>query len=269
MSKLSVETEFDKAVDAVATSLADCELKKKYGTCNEAMCLQCDMKKYQNNCMNGFADMDKIRVYNIVSRDLAMRDPQQKEPAKGLDAAKIGAQYYAKEVGKDLGYIVAVILAIICIVFLPVTCIGRMYGQSLNDFDYTRYALPGEASYAGKYRKHVLDILDKTNKYVTDINKDGLTNCIDYSITFKRLWDKQYDPNNCEIVRNKSNTMNHLFIRVRQNGNTQWECIEPQAAKQDITRYFMEDFWTAAEYNPLYNIYGETDRWLEEDKHGY
>ena len=270
MSKLSVETEFDKAVTAVATSLADCEIKKAKGICTIAQCAQCDMKKYQQNCMEGFADMDKIRVYNLVSRDLAIRNPPKQTCATGKTRRKIIINFWMKEVGSVLGYLATIIIPIIFIfVIVPVCCSSTgLHGQSLNDYDYTRYALPGEPGYSGLYRKHILDILDKTNKYVVDVNQDGEINCIDYSYTFKVLWDKQYDKKNCEIVRNKSRTMNHLFIRVRQHGGTQWECIEPQASKKDITKYFMEDFWTAAEYNPLYNIYGETDRWLKEIKHG-
>ncbi len=151
-------------------------------------------------------------------------------------------------------------------IFLMLICTYQINGQSLNDYDYTRYALPGEASYAGIYRKNILDTLDKTYKYAVDVNNDGLINCIDYSCIFKTLWDKSFDSKNCEIVRNKSLTMNHLFIRVLQHGGTSWECIEPQAAKKDITKYFMEDFWSAREYNPIYNIYGETEKWLQELK---
>lgn len=269
MSKLSVETEFDKAVTAVATSLVDCELKKKYGPCNKDSCTRCDMYKYQQNCMNGFADMDKIRVYNIVSHELALRDPPQTKCATGLEATKLKIEYQLRETAMPIiGYIIIIFFFLLLIVAVPSTCCANLYGQSLNDFDFTRYALPTEAPYAGLYRKHILDILDKTYKYVTDINDDGLVNCIDYSITFKRLWDKQYNSKDCEIVRNKSSSMNHLFIRVRQYGGRPWECIEPQAAKKDITKYFMEDFWSSAEYNPLFNIYGETDKWLKEDKHG-
>lgn len=270
MSKLSVETEFDKAVTAVATSLADCEIKKAKAICNTAQCVQCDMKKYQDNCMKGFADMDKIRVYNMVSRDLAIRNPPKQTYATGKARRSIIFDFWLRELGSIFGYIFGVLflIAFVCLV-IPYCCSAAgLFGQSLNDYDYTRYALPGEAGYAGLYRKHILDTLDKTSKYVIDVNQDGEINCIDYSCIFKVLWDKQYDKKNCEIVRNKSSTMNHLFIRVRQYGGTQWECIEPQASKKDITKYFMEDFWTAAEYNPLYNIYGETDRWLKEIKHG-
>ena len=270
MSKLSVETEFDKAVTAVATSLADCEIKKSRGICTEALCLKCDMKQYQQNCMSGFADMDKIRVYNMVARDLAVRNPPEQKHATGKARRKILVNYWAKEVSAVLGYIFIMIFAAVFVFAIaPVCCSSTgLHGQSLSDYDYTRYALPGEPGYSGLYRKHILDTLDKTNKYVTDVNQDGEINCIDYTCVFKVLWDKQYDSKNCEIVRNKSNTMNHLFIRVRQHSGTQWECIEPQAPKKEITKYFMEDFWAATEYNPLYNIYGETDKWLKEIKHG-
>ena len=80
------------------------------------------------------------------------------------------------------------------------------------------------------------------------------------------IWDKMYEASNCEIVRNKSGTMNHLFIRTRQFEGKPWECIEPQAATKDITKYFMEDFWSPNVYNPVYNIYGETESWLKEVK---
>ncbi|MBR6340837.1 MAG: hypothetical protein IKR64_02955 [Treponema sp.] len=145
------------------------------------------------------------------------------------------------------------------------TCI-YLNAQSLNDYDNSRYALPGEAAHAGKYRKQILDTLDKTKKYATDIDNNGEINCIDYACIFKLLWDKQYDPKNCEIVKNKSKTMNHLFVRTRQYAGVAWECIEPQAALKDINNYFMEDFWPSNIYNPIYNNYEEASYWLNYAK---
>ena len=269
MGKLSVETEFDKAVDAAATSLADCNYRKVWGTCNEAECAQCDIKKYQDNCLNGFADMDKLRVYNKLQILVALQDvPDTKEYATGKEATAIKANYYLKEIGSMVATAAAIIfiplILLLGIITVPSSCMTKLAAQSIKDYDYTRYALPGEAGYAGKYRKQILDTLDRTKQYVTDVNKDGEINCIDYSCTFKMLWDKMYDASNCEIVRNKSSTMNHLFIRTRQYSARPWECIEPQAGLKNITKYFMEDFWSSDIYNPMYNIYGETDRWLQE-----
>lgn len=267
MSKLSVETEYDKAVEAIAISLADCNNRKAWGICNEAACSSCSMKQYQDNCMNSFADVDKIRVYNRLQVLVnAQEVPDTKEYATGKEALKIKADYYAKEIGGMLATAAAIIFIPLLILIIPGSCVAKLSAQSLRDYDYTRYALPGEAGYAGKYRKQILDTLDRTKQYVTDVNKDGEINCIDYSCTFKMIWDKMYEASDCEIVRNKSSTMNHLFIRTRQYKGRPWECIEPQAAVKDITKYFMEDFWGHSIYNPVYNIYGETEVWMKEVK---
>lgn len=265
MGKLSVETEYDKAVDAVATSLADCYMRKKYGNCTDESCKGCDTYKQQVSCLNNMPDIDKIRVDNTVSRQILLRDPPEEESTSGIDAFKIKLDYdircFFNETLPVLLTPVAAIIIVIMIACAANCTINSLWGQSLSDYNYSRYALPGEASYAGKYRKHILDILDKTKRYTYDLNLDGEINCVDYACTFKLLWDKQYDPNDCEIVRNKSRTMNHLFIRVRQYAGTPWECIEPQAALKDINRYFMEDFWPPDIYNPVYNNYEEAEYW--------
>ena len=266
MNKLSVETEYDKAVEAVATSMIDCENRKIWHICDEKDCVSCEIKRYQDNCMNNFADVDKLRVYNRVQALMASQ-PVPVDPdkyAKGSDALKIKAKYLVKELGSIIGTAAAIILIPLCIICIPGSCVAKMSAQSLKDYSY--WALPGESDYVGKYRKQILDTLNRTKQYVTDVNKDGEINCIDYSCTFKILWDKMYKSSDCEIVHNKSATMNHLFVRTRQYAGRSWECIEPQAATRDITKYFMEDFWPPDIYSPTYNIYGETDVWLEEVK---
>ena len=265
MSKLSVETEYDKAVEAVAVSLADCNSRKTWCICNESDCVACEMKKYQDNCISNFADVDKIRVYNRLQELVSVQTtPDTTVYATGKDVIKIKAGYYAREIGSMIATAAAIVFIPLLLLIIPGSCVTKLSAQSLKDYDYTRYALPGEAGYAGKYRKQILDTLDRTKQYVTDVNKDGEINCIDYSCTFKIIWDKMYEASDCEIVRNKSDTMNHLFIRTRQYKGRPWECIEPQAAVKDITKYFMEDFWDPTVYNPVYNVYGETERWLRE-----
>lgn len=274
MSKLSVETEYDKAVEAVAKSLADCNYRKNWGICSEASCAACEMHQYQNNCMNQFVDVDKIKVYNrlqeLVAAQPIPEDPE--EHATGWTAFKIHLacewHHFIHVTGPAILLPVWVLLIVLIVLFISGT-IGsklydKLYGQSLSDYSY--WALPGEVEYKGKYRKQIIDTLNRVQLYVTDVNKDGEINCIDYSCTFKMLWDKMYEPSDCEIVRNKSATMNHLFIRTRQFEGKQWECIEPQAATKNINRYFMEDFWPANVYNPVYNIYSETGIWLKEVK---
>ena len=270
MSKLSVETEYDKAVEAVAKSLADCNYRKNWGICSEANCVTCEIKQYQNNCMNQFVDADKLRVYNrlqeLVAAQPIPEDPE--EHATGWTAFKIHLacewDHFIHVIGPAFMLPVCILILVLFTGLTLSTCADKLTAQSLSDYSY--WALPGEVEYKGKYRKQIIDTLNKVQLYVTDVNKDGEINCIDYSCTFKMLWDKMYDPSDCEIVRNKSATMNHLFIRTRQFEGKQWECIEPQAATKDINHYFMEDFWPANVYNPVYNIYGETGIWLKEVK---
>lgn len=282
----SKEAEFEKSIDVMSTTIAECTIKTKEGICNKDTCHKCDLHQWLNNCLLQLPDIYKIRIMNDVKEKVtlyeAVKEQEEKNnaPKKELTIKeKIGISLYNFKVmnleplGECLSLVfwellgmIGIPLLVIFLLHSCVSCSSSAYGQSLNDYDYTRYALPGEASYAGKYRKNILDTLDKTYKYTVDINHDGEINCIDYSCTFKMLWDKSFDSRNCEIVRNKSATMNHIFIRVRQHGGTSWECIEPQAAKKDITKYFMEDFWSPKEYNPIYNIYGETDKWLAEFK---
>ena len=263
MGRLSVETEYDKAVEAVATSLADCLMRKKYGTCTDADCKTCETVKQQQNCLANMPDIDKIRVQNVLSRQMLDRDPPEQIPLTGKEYFIVSVKYWIKSVFEIISGPIIVLLIMAVVLFGLYQCVqgSKLFGQSINDYDYYKYTLPGEPYAAGKYRKHILDILDKTQQYVSDINYDGEVNCIDYACTFKLLWDKQYDPKHCEIVRNKSGTMNHLFIRVRQYAGTPWECIEPQAALKDINRYFMEDFWPSDVYNPVYNDYEEAEYW--------
>ena len=95
------------------------------------------------------------------------------------------------------------------------------------------------------------------------MDRDGKVNCIDYTLMFKTQWDKSYPQNagSCEIVRNlKKGRMNHLFISI-WTGSRQRILVEPWA--YDLERYLMEENWDWR-YDPRYNIYGETARWMGE-----
>lgn len=100
---------------------------------------------------------------------------------------------------------------------------------------------------------------------IQDVNNDGKVNCIDYAISYKILWDYNNTGSayRCEIVRNvnKEKGMNHLFVRVR-NDKHEWVYLEPQ---QNCT---MEEYW-GDKYNPVFNIYGETEYWLKKAGYKY
>lgn len=126
-----------------------------------------------------------------------------------------------------------------------------------------------KVNYTGKIRaddkrhhEFIVRILQQTRRYVTDVNRDGEINCIDYSITFYRLAERDgtYHPMHFDIVVNYNpyTGMNHMFIKFRVDGETYY--IEPQS-QGDYDKYLMEAKW-GDEYNPVYNIEDKTYYYL-------
>ena len=115
--------------------------------------------------------------------------------------------------------------------------------------------------------ERIVTVLQKAQADVFDLNGDGKINCIDYTVMFKLTWDKEYPDRcgACQIIRNYSPTMNHLFVHIWAEGNQDIE-IEPWA--YNPYRYLMTDNWRKGTYNPKYNNYGETETWLREAKKG-
>ena len=83
-----------------------------------------------------------------------------------------------------------------------------------------------------------------------DMNRDGLTNCIDAAVTFYKWYP---DKNNVCIMLNVNDAtgMNHLFNCVRIDGV--WIAIEPQAYWISHGRkYRMAAYW-GNQYNRAFN----------------
>jgi len=83
----------------------------------------------------------------------------------------------------------------------------------------------------------------------TDVNKDGLYNCIDAAVLFY-----QYYPDRSKVTIitnvNPNTGMNHLFNAVLINGS--WITIEPQAYATGYSSYWMKDVW-GNKYDNTYN----------------
>lgn len=97
-----------------------------------------------------------------------------------------------------------------------------------------------------------------------DVDGDGLVNCIDYSVAFKRAWDNMHgDQRFALLVWNDRYVFNHMFVAVRSATSNVWYNIEPQIAinKPNAVNYMMGDCWSRTKYNSLYNIYDENS-WL-------
>jgi len=82
-----------------------------------------------------------------------------------------------------------------------------------------------------------------------DVNRDGLTNCIDAAVLFYQYYP---DKNKVciELNVNKRTDMNHLFNCVLIDGN--WVAIEPQAYWHNKQPVRMKNFW-GDRYDRQYN----------------
>jgi len=74
----------------------------------------------------------------------------------------------------------------------------------------------------------------------TDVNKDGLYNCIDAAVLFYKYYP---DRSKVGIIINVNpkTDFNHLFNAVLINGR--WIAIEPQAYATNYKTYWMNDIW--------------------------
>jgi hypothetical protein len=91
---------------------------------------------------------------------------------------------------------------------------------------------------------------------ITDVNKDGLYNCIDAAVLFYKYYPDKSKV--CiEINVNPSTGMNHLFNCVFTDGV--WKAIEPQAYYKNHSNYLMWAIW-GNQYNNKYNR-DETEYW--------
>ena len=72
----------------------------------------------------------------------------------------------------------------------------------------------------------------------TDVNGDGLTNCIDAAVLFYKYYPNK-DKVCIELNYNPATGMNHLFNCVLVDGV--WRAVEPQAYNK--SHYWMRDVW--------------------------
>ena len=153
-----------------------------------------------------------------------------------------------------------VILAALVLVLLLLS--RSVYGQSNAPgmlIDKRRHVedtvwLDTQVARAGALAKLILE----------DVDGDGLVNCIDYSVAFKRAWDNMYgDQRFSLLVWNDRYVFNHMFVAVRSATSNVWYNIEPQIAikNPNAVNYMMGDCWAREKYNSLYNIY-DKDSWL-------
>ncbi|WP_191015407.1 hypothetical protein [Treponema zioleckii] len=222
-------TDMDKNIRVLAQVKAECLCHQYLNDCR-VKCTNCSKYKKILDCYSQLATCDKLKCDHDADYIVGylIRDRLQYKSIK-------------------LRTFATLLLFGTIIIFLLFICTGCLHAQTFNAFD--------------KQSQEIWNILWRVQCKVHDCNLDGQINCIDYSLEFKKQWDKVFNPAYCEIVRNRNrdNGFNHLFVRVKSDNTCDyWIFVEPQAT---YGSYLMEDFW-GDRYNFWKNIYGETNNWL-------
>ena len=110
----------------------------------------------------------------------------------------------------------------------------------------------------------IIATIIEAQENVYDYDGDGQINCLDYSCVFKLTWDKNFprEKYRCSLVRNyQPDVMNHLFAQVQDE---KFRNIEIETWTDNPYHYLLTEIWPSDRYNPAFNRYGETERWLSE-----
>lgn len=229
------ETFNDLAVRELAKGRAACICRIQFGRCKRSQCSSCIVHKRYTSCLDQMSDYDKLRL-----------DTYTTEEYNALSAIPERWRTNKSYVLHYVGFVAVLILFIIMFI-LPFAIISGPFDRPVKQ--------------RKSYTKEIIYVMKYNQNKPRDLNKDGLVNCIDYTLNFKLNWDKCFPDikDECQIIRNRNfiTGMNHLFIKV---GDT---FVEPWAWNPNYFR--MEDNWDST-YNPKYNIYGETEHWLKEVK---
>jgi len=234
------ETFDDLAIRELAKSRAMCMCRLQFGRCTLKDCDRCNTWLRFKECHNQLDDYNRTRISNYITR------------------------YYTRfsstpEIWMSYRRLVRHVLTWLAMLFFVIALMAGFI------FYVDRWP---QASPSGGIPKDLDQKIVYCMKYaqqrVYDRNLDQKVNCIDYTITFKEQWDAMYPKQKsiCFIIRNKSShykKFHHLFIGIYYMGG--YIFVEPWAA--DPERYLMIENWDRR-YDPKYNIYGETEKWMKE-----
>ena len=218
----------------IANEIQLCKMKTLTKECKRKDCLHCPVNEYTTKQINKLSEEELLALKCITTKK--MQD----------------VKLWYKDYSKDRRFVKIVSAVLILIILF---CVRGLYKCFASGWSYTR-------------DQPIRQVLMLTEHKVYDRDGDGEINCIDYTLTFKKEWDKRYPSSHCEIVRNYRqgwfSQMNHLFIRVKLDSFGPWIYIEPQPHYYN-NNYIMSDIW-GSRYKPYYNCYDETGYWLSECK---
>jgi hypothetical protein len=93
-------------------------------------------------------------------------------------------------------------------------------------------------------------LVDRVRGILYDVDADGVLNCVDFAVTFKKVCPS------ARIIRNENSAtgFNHLFNKV-WTGST-WVTLEPQGSSY---MYNMDIYW-GSQYQSAFDV-DETEFW--------
>ena len=228
------ETFNDLAVRELARSRSACICRLQFGACEKKDCASCEIGRDYRNCYNQMNDYDKTRLSSYVSQ---FYKNDSLYPGKWMSYNKL-CKHTAK-------WMFAIIFLFLLLIIPFVLMNPGDKPQQISD----------------ETNDKIIITIKLTQKYITDLNKDDKINCIDYACGFKLIWDSIYpeQKSDCIIIRNKSLTLNHLYNGVYEGNSIVF--VEPWT--NNPYNYDMSQIW-GYKWNPRYNKYDETDKWLSE-----
>lgn len=101
--------------------------------------------------------------------------------------------------------------------------------------------LLARAAFGDTFYDGIGDAVERTHSQVRDVNYDGEVDCVDWSRTFKEIWENEHGPGTCILVENHNTRtgMHHMLVKVRIDGYM-WEYVEPQGTRDNWQPY---DIW--------------------------
>lgn len=203
------ETFNDHAVDELADARAQCICRLQFGRCTRNECKSCSHHAHFISCYNNMNDYDRTRLDAKISRKYSMYSSH----AEGFMSYERLKQYYGK----------FILVGIVCFILLWIMCATGHTTEYKEFLSKADIAAAPELKMKSKHKDVGADVeydikkmILMTHERVVDVNMDGKTNCIDYALTFKVLWDRYHEPSDCIVIHNVNPRvgMAHLFVAV-------------------------------------------------------
>lgn len=208
----------EKNVDALAEVKAECMYRQYRKSCDAARCLTCAMHDKLMSCYVQLSLCDQLKVDTRADKLFAERV---------CHADAIRHDTRANRMSSVIGYLLPFAFGIVMLLFAR-----ACFGEPVSVYD------------------DIGNVVEQTHSQVRDKNYDGKVDCVDWSLTFKGLWEKSHGFGTCILVENHNERtdMHHMFVKVSLVSNI-WTFVEPQGTRDGWAPY---DVW-GDKYSPAYN----------------